>query len=384
MVSLRILHCMRAPVGGLFRHVRDLARAQAELGHDVGVICDSVSGDRLTEERLDALSADLSLGLHRFPMSREVSWQDRLSYIAIRELAASIRPGILHGHGAKGGAFARLTASHLKQQGIRSAAFYTPHGGSLNFAPRSLKGRMFIALERRLLPMTDGLIFESGHAGSVFAERIDADRVPRRVVHNGLHETEFELAAPSPEAAEFLFVGELSPIKGVDVLLKALQRVHQRHTASGPAARLLVVGDGKQANELRILTRNLGLANSVTFRGAMPIRQAFSSGRCMIMPSRSESLPYVALETIAAGLPLIATRVGGIPEIVSGSGTPLVPPDNIDALADAMTDALADTRAAANRALLLRSTIRERFTVAAMTRDVLGFYSSALAERAAA
>ncbi len=380
---MRILHCMRAPVGGLFRHVRDLAMAQAALGHSVGVICDSASGDRLTEERLDALAPHLALGLHRFPMAREVSWQDRLSYIAIRSLTEAIRADILHGHGAKGGAFARLTAGHLKQLGLRTAAFYTPHGGSLNFSPRSLKGRLFMALERCLLSDTDGLVFESAHAARVFAERVDARDVPHRVIHNGLHEAEFDTVVPAANAVDFLFLGELSPVKGVDVLLSALRIVNDAIGGRHPVE-LLIVGDGRLADPLRQTAVDLGLRDLVTFHGAMPIRQALVRARCMVMPSRAESLPYVALETVAAGMPLIASRVGGIPEIVSGSGTPLVPPEDARALAAAMLGFIEARRAAADRALLLRSTLRSRFTISAMTRDILDFYTSAVARQAAA
>lgn len=380
---MRILHCMRAPVGGLFRHVRDLATAQAQLGHSVGVICDSVSGDRLTEERLDALAPHLALGLHRFPMAREVSWQDRLSYIAIRSLCEGIQPDVLHGHGSKGGAFGRLAASHLKQLGQRTAAFYTPHGGSLNYEPRSLKGRLFMGLERRLLADTDGLIFESAHAAAAFAERVDPDRVSRRVVHNGLHPAEFETVVPAADAADFLFIGELSPIKGVDVLLAALRTINQAGGLERPV-KLQIVGDGKLAGALRQQTQAHGLDAHVDFRGAMPIRQALVRARCMVIPSRSESLPYVALETVAAGMPLIASRVGGIPEIVSGSDTPLVPAGDAAALAAAMLDFVRSPRDAANRALLLRSAIRSRFSVEEMTRSILDFYDDALSVRAAA
>jgi glycosyltransferase involved in cell wall biosynthesis len=370
---------MRAPVGGLFRHVRDLARAQAELGHHIGVVCDSVAGDRLTEDRLTALSPHLALGLYRFPMSREIGWQDRLSYLAIRDVVGGLLPDIVHGHGAKGGALGRLVAAHMKRRGYDLAAFYTPHGGSLNYAPDTLKGRAYGALERHLLGATDGLIFESAYASRAFVQSIDARTADRRIIHNGLHDEEFALASPFADAADFVFIGELSPIKGVDVLLNALRVVNGTRPASA-----LIVGDGRLADQLQQQSSALGLSDKVAFAGAMPIRQALARGRCLVMPSRAESLPYVALETTAAGVPLIATKVGGIPEIVSNSGTPLVPPDDVDALAAALAAHLADPQAAANRALLLRSQVREHFTVDVMTRSVLDFYTAALHQRIAA
>ena len=68
---LRILHCLRAPVGGLFRHVRDLAREQGLRGHDVGVLCDTSTGDGLTERRLAGMAETLSLGLHKIDEPRD-------------------------------------------------------------------------------------------------------------------------------------------------------------------------------------------------------------------------------------------------------------------------------------------------------------------------
>ena len=68
----------------------------------------------------------------------------------------------------------------------------------------------------------------------------------------------------------------------------------------------------------------------------MPAREAFALGRALVVPSRAESFPYIVLEAAAAGLPLLATNVGGIPEIVSGTDTALLPPEDADALAQAM------------------------------------------------
>ena len=370
---------MRTPVGGLFRHVRDLAREQSARGHGVGVVCDSNTGDRLTEQRLDALTPVLAMGLARFPMARELSWRDRTAYLAIRGHIQKLGFDVVHGHGAKGGAFARLAAASLGRQGRRPNAFYTPHGGSLHYAPGSLMGNLYLRLERRLLASSDGVVFESEYARRAFTDKIGLGVTAHRVVHNGVHEAEFTVATPHAEAADFLFLGELSPIKGVDVLLRALRQLND-----GRPVRALIVGDGKKAAELRQFAVELQLGDVVTFSGAMPIRQALELGRCLVMPSRAESLPYVALETVVAGVPLIATNVGGLPEIVAGSDTQLVPPEDSQALAAAMQAVLDAPAAAVDRARVLRSHIRSRFTVEAMTTGVLDFYSQVACGRVAA
>ncbi|RMF11131.1 MAG: glycosyltransferase family 1 protein, partial [Alphaproteobacteria bacterium] len=147
---MRILHCLRAPVGGLFRHVRDLAAAQAERGHAVGIVCDSTTGGEFERSRLAALEEHCQLGVYRLPMSRQIGLSDFFATRRVRALAAAAGADVLHGHGAKGGAYARLAGASLKRRGHSLITLYTPHGGSLHYSPERLSGRLFLSLERRL------------------------------------------------------------------------------------------------------------------------------------------------------------------------------------------------------------------------------------------
>ena len=147
---MRILHCLRAPVGGLFRHVLDLATEQAARGHAVGIIADSNAEDRLTEPKFAAIAPFLKLGISRTPMSRKPGLGDFQAYRSVLAHAQGLNLDVLHGHGAKGGAYARLTSRALKQKGQQAKAFYTPHGGSLNFKPGTVESRVFLAAERGL------------------------------------------------------------------------------------------------------------------------------------------------------------------------------------------------------------------------------------------
>src|SRR5919201_78857 len=106
--SLNILHVMRAPVGGLFRHVVDLARGQVARGHKVGVIADSSTGGAQAEAALAALAGDLALGLTRVPMSRHIGKGDYAAIKHVSQRAGEVGADVLHGHGDKGGAYARL------------------------------------------------------------------------------------------------------------------------------------------------------------------------------------------------------------------------------------------------------------------------------------
>lgn len=368
---LRILHVMRAPVGGLFRHVLDLAGEQARRGHSVGIIADRNAADALTVARLSGIAPTLRLGLSLVPMRREPGLGDLAALRSIVKIARAVDPDIVHGHGAKGGAYGRLAAWWLARN-RRPAAFYTPHGGSLHYKPGTAAGTVFMVAERILARMTDGLIFESDFARQAYGRLVGAGGPPRRVIANGVGPEDFALRAPNADAADFLFIGELRTLKGVDVLLRALAEVLSKRPVSA-----VIVGAGSEAEALKGLAQRLGLDGHVTFAGAMPAREAFLLGRVLVVPSRAESFPYVVLEAGAAGKPLIATDVGGIPEIVAGTQTGLIPPDSVDALAAALARDLADPEAAAARATELREAVQRRFTVAAMTDQVLDFYRSA-------
>lgn len=374
----RILHCLRAPVGGLFRHVRDLARQQASQGHDVGVVCDASSKDPLTDAHLAALAPSLSLGLHKVVMSRDIGPSDLKATRVVRELATAKSIDILHGHGAKGGAYARFAGQGLARAGAPVGVFYTPHGGSLHYDPASLIGRAYMAAERHMARMTSGIIFESAFSERVFRAKVGEPACARRVIHNGIQPSELELVPASADAADLVFVGELRKLKGVDVLLQALADV--RRTLP---CRLVVVGAGPDEAEFKALAHTLGLDGAVEFAGAMPARKAFALGRALVLPSRAESFPYVALEAAGAGLPLIASDVGGIPEIVAGTDTVLVPPGDPKALALAIADVVGSPSVARGRALRLRAEVGCRFTVAHMNAAVMAFYAEALQKAAA-
>ncbi|MCB1429607.1 MAG: glycosyltransferase, partial [Nitratireductor sp.] len=102
---LRIVHCFRSPVGGIFRHVRDLVEAQNAAGHSVGILCDSLTGGALEEKLFEAIRPKLALGLTRIPMRRAITPGDVVTaWRSLREIS-KLQPDVLHSHGAKGGAY---------------------------------------------------------------------------------------------------------------------------------------------------------------------------------------------------------------------------------------------------------------------------------------
>jgi glycosyltransferase involved in cell wall biosynthesis len=368
--QLNILHCLRAPVGGLFRHVLDLAVTQSAMGHRVGIVCAS-TGDSLTESRLLAVATALKLGLHRLPMGREIGLADVRAWRQIGALAAELDLDILHGHGAKGGAYARLAARTMRNNQPQLRCFYTPHGGSLHYPTTSMAGKFYRALERRLEGFTNGILFESQFAADRYSQQFGQPACAVKVVVNGLSEAEFKPVPPNADAADFIFVGELRMLKGVDVALDALAIVQDERPASA-----VFVGSGPDAAAFKEQARRLGLQDCVSFPGAMKARDAFALGRILLVPSRAESLPYVVLEGIAAEVPLIATNVGGIPEIVPHAFGPLLPPGDATALAAAMVRLMSDADAARKRAKALKFVVQQHFNVATMSHGVTQFYGS--------
>jgi len=274
----------------------------------------------------------------------------------VRRRIAATRPDVVHGHGAKGGAYARLGS------GAVAIRVYTPHGGSLHYDRSTLAGRVYLGVERRLLLRTDLITFESAYSDGVFRAKVGVPPGLSRVVHNGVTAGEFDSVALAVDAADLLFIGELRHLKGVDVLIDAVARLR---------------GGGRT-----VTATIVGLNEAVRFFGAIPARQAFAKGRILVVPSRAEALPYVVLEAAAAGKPLIATRVGGVGEIFGPAADRLVPPADAAALADAIAAALDRPDDTGRQAAALRQRVAADFTVDGMVEGVLGAYAEALAARA--
>jgi glycosyltransferase involved in cell wall biosynthesis len=365
---LSILHVFRAPVGGLFRHVVDLVRGQSAAGHRVGIVADATTGGAQAEAALAALEPALALGLTRVPMSRHLGPSDIAAVRRVARVLRETRADVVHGHGAKGGAYARLA----RGQAVRA---YTPHGGTLHFDPRSLLGFVYLNLERALLARTDLILFESAYARDVFHARVGAPAALVRVVHNGVAAAEFDPVAPAAGASNLLFVGELRHLKGVDVLIEAMGLLSD----AGRPVSATIVGGGPEADAFKALAQARGIV--ADFSGALPARQAFARGRLLIVPSRAESLPYIVLEAAAAGLPMLATAVGGIPEIFGPQSPRLLPPGEPAALAAAITAALADPAARRAAAETLRARVRAEFAAETMGQAVLAAYRAALDRR---
>jgi glycosyltransferase involved in cell wall biosynthesis len=370
--SLKILHILRAPLGGLFRHVVDVAQGQMARGHQVGLIVDSTTGGTRADGILAELAPRLTLGIARVPIPRELSQRDLHALWAISRRVRQLQPDVLHGHGAKGAALARLTRG--APEAIRA---YTPHGGSLVYCPGTLRGGFYRTLERVLNPLTDLFLFESSYVAELYRNVIGPPEAMVRVVRNGIAEAEFEPVMPGPRATDIVCVGELRPVKAIDVLIEALAVLRQ----SGRRITATIAGEGPDDEKLKAQTYRLGLIDQVRFIGHCPAREAFTMGRMLVIPSRAESLPYVVLEAAAAGLPIIATNVGGMPEIFGPQAAQLIPADDTVALIGAIAKAVDDPKQMQSAAQALKTRVRSEFSLSTMVECNLAAYREALAER---
>ncbi|MDN5927809.1 MAG: glycosyltransferase [Hyphomicrobiales bacterium] len=336
--TLRIVHCFRSPVGGIFRHVRDLTDAQAAAGHSVGIICDSTTGGVYEDRLFDAMHDKLALGVHRTPMQRHLGLGDIAAAMRTYGLIRRLKPDILHGHGAKGGAYARLFGTLQRLAAPRPGRFYSPHGGSLHYDGRTTAGKFFFTLERMMDRLTDHIIFVSDYERRTFLGEIGEPRAHSSLVYNGLGPHEFGPVAPADDAADFLFIGMMRDLKGPDIFINALAEARAR---LGRPLTAVMVGAGPDRDKYQRQVERLKLCGQVRFLEPMPARHAFSLARLVVVPSRAEAMPYIVLEALAAGMPMIATAVGGIPEIFGANSSALVRPD-ADELAERMAFAVCD------------------------------------------
>ncbi|MCX7305681.1 MAG: glycosyltransferase family 4 protein [Hyphomicrobiales bacterium] len=371
--KLRIVHCFRSPVGGIFRHVRDLAQAQAAAGHLVGIVCDSTTGGAFEERLFEEVKPSLALGVSRTPMQRHIGLGDIGAAMRAYTIIKELQPDVLHGHGAKGGVYSRMFGSVLRVFRYRVARLYTAHGGSLHYDERTVTGKLFFGLERLMARFTDFTLFVSEYERATYRRKVGAPNGPGGLVYNGLREAEFERIAAAQGAADFLYVGMMRDLKGPDLFIDALAGVEKR---LGREVTAVMVGDGDQMARYQAQAARLGLEQRVRFIAPMPARQAFALAGIVVVPSRAEAMPYIVLEALAAGKTMVATAVGGIPEIF-GEGSPALVRPDAGELAERMAQALADPAAFA-RQMPDAAALKARFGADAMAEKIEHAYLVAM------
>lgn len=325
---LRILYVVtKANWGGAQRYVFDIATAAQKAGHEVLVV--SGMPGKLIEELTRAGIATKIIA----SMERDIKARNELR--AFNELFRIVRyykPDVLHANSSKAGLLGCLVGRLL---GVRRIIF-TSHGWAFN-EQRPMWQKSIIALVHYLT-----VVLSHRTICVSFGLQSDASWMPGVqhkfvVVHNGIAahtqkergEARQYLASDMqerfPQALWFGTIAELHPTKGLDVLIEAFADATQR----GIDAVLVIMGEGQEWMHLSKLIEIYDLPKRVVLAGFVPNAIEYLSAiDAFVLPSRSEGLGYVLLEAGIAKKPVIATRVGGIPEIVEDDETGMLVPKN--------------------------------------------------------
>lgn len=361
---MNICMIFRAPVGGLFRHVIDLSEELCSRGHSVFFIFSD--GEVVDPDLLEKINSLSQGNFIRIKMARLPSISDYRVTRLIRTWLSDKSIDVLHGHGAKGGVYARL----LRIMGGGERVVYTPHGGALHYRDKFIFGRFFAAVERFLLTGTDALVFESKYAKDVFLSFVDRNpKCSVFVVKNGLKKSDFFDSSVLEKRIDFVFLGELRKIKGVDVFLKAIHLLNEK----GIYPRCEIYGDGPDQHEFVEMARRLGVSD-VDFKGRTndPLG-VLSSSRCFVLSSYNESLPYVVLESVSRNVPVLAANVGGVCEIIS-SPVGMFDVGDFSKLANLMTAFLCGDNLFVQASAINMAYAKKAFCVKAMAEEIESIY----------
>ncbi len=314
--------------------------------------------------------ATLALALRLAPPGlRGTIWQ--LFYFGEALVAWHVcaRAGVrhLHAHMANVPADVALLAAHYG----RWSWSFTMHGSFELFGvkqhrlPEKVRSAEFVACI-------------SDFTRSQLMNHVDEDQWDKlHVVRCGLDPDEFRRRTPYGDGETILAVGRLVPEKGYTVLLQALRQLRD----GGVAARLVVVGSGPKDADLRATSSALGLDDAVTFAGAVgqdDIRDLYEEAALFCSPSLAEGIPFVLMEAMALELPVVASRIMGVPELVEdGVAGLLVPPGNPEALAGALAELLGDPSRRVEMGRAGRARIERSFDVARSAERLSQLFAAA-------
>lgn len=311
-----------------------------------------------------------------------VPMQHRLDWGAYRRLTALLRelhPEIVHTHGVRGNLIGRLAARRV---GV-PVVVTTVHSVLPRDYPSPLSRLVNSLTERATARLTTHFIGVSGFIGDYLA----ASGIPRAkitVIYNGIDPAPWERWAGDtsfrarfgihPDAPLFGIVARLHPVKGHRYFLEAVRDVSRQF----PAARFVIVGSGFYWQEVDSLIREYGLAECCIRTGFLPdAGPAYAALDCLVISSLSEGFGLTALEAAALGKPVIATRVGALPEIIEDGVTGLlVPPADPGALARAMINVLNDPREGRRLGAAGRDALLKRFSLDRSVAETARLYRS--------
>jgi glycosyltransferase involved in cell wall biosynthesis len=353
--------------GGPVEQALLLAGELVARGADVRALCafDAVA------ERFAAVGADAFAVPNR-------SGADLRAAVASMRLARG--RDVVHGHDRR--ANLRVRAAPRPRRG--GARVITVHGlpdpyhpapiGQERPGPRARM--MYEGVDAGLCARADAVIAPSRMMAGELVTRLRYPEAKVTVVPNGI-----ALGPYAPDAGDEIgMLALLVALKGVDVFLRAAARLAPAH----PDWRFAVFGDGPEAQRLAALRDELGLDGAVDAPGFVPSAEALARLRVLVIASYAENAPMALLEAMAAGVAVVTTAVGGIPEIADHTVAQLVAPGDADAIAAAVERLLGDDALRAAQVAAARARVEERFTARRNADGVVAVYERALAATGAA
>jgi glycosyltransferase involved in cell wall biosynthesis len=353
-------------------HVINLAQKLSFYGHEVHLIYSPIRLDQFFLSGLSKIRDGQAVPL---AMARGPSRRDLPCIKLIRKYLKEHGPfDILHGHSSKGGALLRLAGI-----GLPGAKIYTPH--ALITQDPSLSGakRLFFeSAEKILAKFTDGFIAETDEEeGELRRLGVPLNKIV--IIPNGLEPPNLPDRATtrarlkvSEDEVVIGFIGRFCTQKGPEIIIQAMASLVERF--QGQEITLLMVGDGELRQKLHQMARRLEIAPRVRWMGEVPWELQMPAFDLFTVPSLYEAMPYVLLEALFAGLPIVATQVGGAKLLVEPEVNGyLVPPGDPQSLARALGELIVDPskRSKFGKASLKKS---QFFTLDTMTSRIQSLY----------
>ena len=384
---IRILRIIaRLNVGGPALHVSYLTRHLDERGYETALIAGRVGADEGSMEY-----AARELGIEPIlleELQREISLLDDVrAVVRLRRLIRELRPHVVHTHTAKAGAVGRVAAL-LAGSARPPVIVHTFHGHVLRgyFSPHVTT--VFRWVERVLAQRTDALVAVSAEVRDELVDygiapqsrfrvvRLGLDLGTRTAAPPGTREEERRALGIAGDAYVVAWLGRMTEIKRVDVLLRAVALLAE-HV---PSAHAILAGGGPLE-----LARELGIDDVVHFVGMRPdVAAVLAAADVVALSSANEGTPVSLIEALAAGRPAVSADVGGVRDVVAHDETGLlVPPLDAGALADALTTLAKDPARRARLGERARADVRERYSVERLVDDVDRLYRELLARGAA-
>jgi glycosyltransferase involved in cell wall biosynthesis len=380
----------RLNVGGPALHVAYLTAGLRERGYDTTLVAGTLARG---EDSMAFVASGLDVEVVTIPeLGREISLlRDLVATLRLARLIRRERPQIVHTHTAKAGTVGRL-AARIAGGSPKPIVVHTFHGHVLRGYFDPIRSRIFAWLERTLARYSTALIAVSPQVRDDLVALGVAPREKFTVIRLGIElgervaekdgraETRRYLGIP-PHRFAVGWIGRMTAIKNTEDVLSAFKELLDR----GVEATLCMVGDGPDRAQLERRAHELGIMRDTLFLGyQQEVASLYAAFDALVLPSSNEGTPVSVIEALAARTPVVATRVGGVPDVVrEGEDGFLVETGDTEALADRLARLAHDPELRERMGTAARDRVLPRYAVERLVDDVDRFYRELLSEAGA-